>query len=185
MPDDADQLLVEDGEYEVIEPASERHCAFLKDNGERCKAYRVRGERLCAGHLGLGVAAGGDIARAAQREGAARRSELVAERKRTPQEAMRAVLAERAEDFARVRVEIALDPKTSASDRLAAIRDLESRVLGKPTERVEHSVEVPGSIQRLREMSAEERDALWRQLEDEGVVAELEAELPMLALPPG
>lgn len=87
---------------------------------------------------------------------------------------MRAVLAASAEDFANVRRQIALDPKASASDRLAAIRDLETRVLGKPTERVEHAVEIPQLWQDWQKLSYKELLEVRAQLASD-LPLELEA----------
>ena len=149
----------------------DRRCQGVKGDGSACTAWTVQGESYCAGHLGLGVAAGGDVARAAQRQGARDRSEQLRKAKRAPQAVYRDAVTEHAEEFVRARLEIIRDPKASASDRLAAMSALENRALGKPDQPTTHVVEMPDDFQVLRTMSREDLGALYRQLQADGALA--------------
>ncbi len=58
----------------------------------------------------------------------------------------------------------------SDADALRAIEAMESRIYGKPTERVETST-VPSTLEEVRSMSREERRAVLARLEAEGHLA--------------
>ena len=132
-----------------------------KKTGEQCAGFAVHGENLCAGHLGRGVAAGGDVAREAQRQGAARRSAMLQERKRRPQDVYAEALNAHAEAMSERLVKIATDQASSDADALRAIEALNSRVLGRPRELLE-TVTKPEEVQRMEEMTDAE---LWAALE--------------------
>lgn len=109
----------------------ERRCWRVKDAVDdeprsQCKAFRVRGQPYCAGHLGLGGIdpyAGG-AASAQARSGRAQA------RKMTVLEAAHAVLEEHADAILR-------NWTSQAADDWRAADALMTRVFGRPTERVE------------------------------------------------
>lgn len=155
-----------------------RHCSFLREDGTQCKGWKVKGEELCAGHLGLGIAEDPEAyGKAGAAASAEVRQERAEERRRTPQEAFRAALVLHAEQLAGELVRIATSGESDA-DRLRAIEALSSRVLGKPTEKVEHTVSIPRTVEELEQLSDAELDAIIAQ-------AELERGGSLLALPPG
>jgi hypothetical protein len=130
-------------------PEDERRCTAIKADGSRCRASRARGGELCAGHAGLGVAAGGDVARAAQQLGAKGRSALRREARvlavMTPRERMNAAIAQRVDDG---RILRALDRGLASGDDRVAVQTAEGmldRLLGKPTSITE--TQLPGTQQ--------------------------------------
>ena len=147
-------------------PTSEpdaRRCSFMRDDGTRCNGWRVHGEELCAGHLGKGVAASPEAARAAQKQGARRRSEMLAKARKRPEDAYREALYANAEEIANRLAEIAMHGEPSEAIRAAEV--LTSRVLGKPTDRHEVVAKVPETLQELEGMSRAELEAILAELE--------------------
>jgi hypothetical protein len=65
---------------------------------------------------------------------------------------------ELASEFVSIRRAIARDPQASASDRLRAMEQLESRALGRPTEHVEQTVRRPSALEDIERMSEDELD---------------------------
>jgi len=144
-------------------------CQASTRDGSPCTAFPVRGEQLCAGHLGRGLAANPAAAAA---QSATRRQEQARTRKKRPQEVYSEALLENAEEFARRLVEIGLRGEDAAA--LRAIEALNSRVLDRPKETVEQvKLPVPEELQAVRDMSREEREELWRRLHavEEGLPA--------------
>ena len=66
----------------------------------------------------------------------------------------------------RPRLAIINDATVPARDRLRAMEQLESRVLGKPEERVEQVNEEPEELAAMRAMSPEARRILLRQMNE-------------------
>jgi hypothetical protein len=137
-------------------------------NGDRCKGWRVKGESLCAGHLGLGVSAN-------PRESASLSAEVRKERRearegrdhadggarrgRRPQEAIR----ERLEQ----------DPEAVADYVMAAIKaGKDIRALTSILDRVYSDeagpVDEPHTFDELAKLNRDERRLLMRQLEAAG-----------------
>lgn len=159
-------------------PRDERLCTHVREDGTLCGGWRVKGQELCAGHLGLGVAASPEAARAAQQAGVSRRSEIAQRRRRRavdvyqdilelPVDDVRALARQRdlsvAEAFAVERVLMALDDSYSGADRAKAMEQLEARAMGRPTERVEVEQSDP-LRETLAGMSPEERRAMLMAL---------------------
>jgi hypothetical protein len=151
-----------------------RRCAFVKNDGTRCKAWKVKSESLCAGHLGRGIAADPQAyGKAAAAKAAELRVSRAEDRKRTPTEVYANALNEHAERFVEARLAIVDDPKASASDKLGAMRDLENRALGRPKETQVHEVEIPEDWAMLDQMSVAELATLYRRLVPDGALLEL------------
>ena len=173
--------VIADGEAgeALVDP---RRCTHVKDDGTRCKGWKMSGSDFCAGHT-LGFGRGSDPREAASKSAAVRkghaqaRSEALQAARRRPQDVYRAALVEHAEELAARLLDIARNG--SDSDALRAVEALNSRVLGRPTERVEVQAEVPETVEALRRMSSAERMALLGQLEQQGSTA-LAQVLPML-----
>jgi hypothetical protein len=141
-----------------------RHCEQRKQDGRRCRGWKVSGSSYCAGHSGLGVAASPEAAAAAARQSAEVRQMKAQVAKRRPIDVVREGLEADAEAFYRVRREIALDSSAPTGDRLRAIEQLESRALGKPKETVEHQGEENPLRDELLRLPQEERRAWLRDL---------------------
>lgn len=137
-----------------------RRCEKEREDGTRCKAWKVRGEPYCAGHLGLGQL---DASRAAKRS-----AEVRAGTAQARNASLRDLLARQLEENADEIVAALLDVIRTGThaDKLRAIEAWTSRVYGKPTERVEHGpLTEPETDAELRAMSEEDRLALIRQYE--------------------
>jgi len=162
-----------EGEHSATEPESrrpspatgERHCEHVRTDGSRCKGWKVKGQSLCAGHLGKGVAS--DPATYGKR-GASVSADIRHDRaekaKKRPVDVYRDAMNEHAELFVRERIAIVKDRSQPAADRLRAMEQLENRALGRPTERVE-TVSNPVD-EALEQWSQEEIDAYLRGLDD-------------------
>ncbi len=150
----------------------DRRCQGTKDDGTACGAWTVLGETYCAGHLGLGVGAGGDVARAAQRQGASRRSELAQERRKRTQDVL-VDMVEELQTEMREAYAAAIRGDDGALDRVRAAEMLLSRVWGKPKETTVVEVELPEDFQALRQMSVRDLAQLYRQLDGDGALAQL------------
>jgi hypothetical protein len=142
----------------------ERRCVHLREDGERCRGWRVRGESLCAGHLGRGIAGNPqEAARLAAAKSAEVRHARAEERKMTLQDRLAAALERNAEKIeARL---LAIIDNGNDADALRAIHEWTNRVYGRPTERVEQVTAESETERELREMSREERTAALIELE--------------------
>ena len=112
-----------------------RKCQRIRDNGQQCRAPRVKGKDLCAGHLGLGVAAP-DSSQHRAKSLETRRLKAQTVKKRAI-DVYREAVEQHAAAFVQARLQIIRDPQVNASDRLRAMEQLESRALGRPVEIVE------------------------------------------------
>ena len=141
-------------------PPDDRRCTEVGRDGERCKAWAVKGaeRQLCAGHAGLGVAASPDAARAAQKVATRRRREVAEERPRSYRETLQRAWEENAADVVARRMEIIRNG--SDADALRAIEAMENRIYGRATERVEVEATGPSTVDAVRLMPLEERRAL-------------------------
>lgn len=140
-----------------------------KRTGERCTAPPMRGERLCAGHAGRGVAASPEAARAGAEAANAGRREQAQARAEARKATLRDLLARQLEEHAETIAAALLDVIQTGThaDKLRAIEQWTSRVYGKPTERVETGpLTEPETDRELRAMTEEERLALIRRYED-------------------
>jgi hypothetical protein len=141
-----------------------RSCEHVGADGSRCRGWKVKGERLCAGHLGRGVAANP----AAYARGAAARSAEIRHgkaeaRKRRALDVYRDAVEENAQSFVDARLQIINDQAAPAGDRLRAMEQLESRALGKPKESVTVDTEESETERALKALTPEERLALWQK----------------------
>lgn len=144
-----------------------RYCeATSKKTGERCKAFAMHGSTMCAGHAGKGF--GADPSQAARKSAEVRSGQAEVRRKR-----LRDALADAVEGELHEAIVAAYRTALvsgEAGERLRAAEALLSRVYGKPKETVETvQRERPKELQEIADMTPEERDALWRELE--GVTA--------------
>lgn len=151
------------GEREREEPAVDpRRCAHVREDGSRCKGWKVKGADLCAGHL-QGFGRGGADPRAAasksaevRRAAAEARSEA---RKRSLEDVLAARLEERAEQLIDRLMEIA--ENGGDADALRAIDRMLDRVYGTAVQRTrDETVQVPEEVEAIRAMSSEERRAV-------------------------
>jgi hypothetical protein len=141
-----------------------RKCEGERKDGSPCPSWKVRGKSLCSGHLGLGIAASPEAARAAQRQSVDVRQEQASAAKRRAVDVFREAVEVHAEAFVAAKVAIALDQNAPAGDRLRAMEQLESRALGKPKETVEHQDGKSAVDQALDAMTDDELVAashLW------------------------
>lgn len=154
-------------------------CQAKRRDGQPCGARAVRGERLCAGHLGLGLAAD---PRAASRRGAARSAEVRAERVEARKRGIKQVLAEAVEREYLDDIVNAYGRGLRDPDAAVAVRSAEallSRVHGKPKETIEQ-ISDPLEHDRLRyrayleSLTKEQRTELWERIRDGGALPELE-----------
>lgn len=150
----------------------DRRCQGMKDDGTACGAWTVQGEKLCAGHLGLGVAAGGDVARAAQLQGAEVRSTEHKRRKQSTKERLEALVEDLQDELAEA-FRAGLAGKDGAVDRVRVAEMLLSRVHGKPKETMQVEVEMPEDLTLLRQMSWQELAVLYRRVAPDGALAQL------------
>lgn len=153
------------GEEETVDP---RRCSHLKGDGSRCKAWKVKGEPYCAGHLGLGKL----DAKGAAAVSAKARQRTAEVRPKTYKQALQAAWEQHAERIVARRLDI-IDNGSDA-DALRAIEAMESRIYGKPKETVEQ-VTTPRTVEALSAMTPEERRQLLIQLEAEGRMPVLRA----------
>ena len=151
----------------------ERHCSHIREDGSRCKGWKMRGSDLCAGHAGRGIAANPS---AYAREGAAVSAEVRQERAEVAPKSYKQALQAAWEQHAAAIVARRLDIITNGSDAdaLRAIEAMESRIYGKPKETVEQ-VTTPRTVEAIRSMTADERRQLLHQLEAEGRMPVLRA----------
>ena len=166
QPEPAEQNpspLATQGEEEAWD---ERRCGRGKADGTRCKAFKVKGEDACAGHLGLGI--GKDpaaYAREAASASAQARSDRAEERKKRVKDR----LADAVEGDLADAIIAAYRKGLESDDPATAMRAAEgilSRVYGKPKEIVEQTVTKPEEIARLDQLSDEELWALFRTTGD-------------------
>ena len=126
----------------------------------------MKGEQLCAGHLGRGIAADPS---AYAKQGAAQSAEVRQERAevapKSYKQALRAAWEAKADAIVARRLDIILNGSDSDAER--AISAMEARIYGKPKETVEQ-ITTPRTVEALRTMSPEERRQLLIQLEGEG-----------------
>jgi hypothetical protein len=166
----ASEAMEAEQPMEVVDPErtiDARHCTFVKDDGSRCKGWKVKGTDLCAGH-GAGFGHGGaDPREAASRSAEVRRGNAEV-RKRRPQEVYNEAMVENAAEFVAARLALIRDPRALPSDRLRAMEQLEARAMGKPKEHVLVEAEEPESLAAIRAMSRDERRDLMRRLEGSG-----------------
>jgi hypothetical protein len=139
-----------------------RRCEQRKEDGRRCRGWKVSGSSYCAGHTGLGVAASPEAAAAAARQSAVVRQEKAQVAKRRALDVYREAVEEHAEAFVQARLSIINDSTASAGDRLRAMEQLESRALGKPKETLEHQDGKSEVDRMLDRMSTEELEELAR-----------------------
>jgi len=151
--------------HDPIPTPPKQQCEGIsKKTGERCQAFAVHGERLCAGHGGKGF--GADPAAAAKKSAQIRSGQAEA-RRRGPRDVYAQALVDNAEALVARLLAIALKGEDDGA-ALRAIEQLTSRVLGKPKETVE-THERPDELKKIAEMTPQERDALWRELMAKGV----------------
>jgi hypothetical protein len=133
----------------------------------------VKGEDLCAGHLGRGIASdpAGYGKRGAKVSGEIRRDRAETRKRRTLD-----VLAAAVEDLQseiRAAYEAGLRGEDGAEQRVRVAEMLLSRVHGKPKETQVVEVEMPDDFQALRQMSVRDLAQLYRQLDGDGALAQL------------
>lgn len=124
-------------------------------DGKPCQAWRVRGQDACAGHLGLGI--GQDMERARERSAATRSGDAEARRenrRKSFQDHAADALQAKAESLIAVYLDAAGGGDWRAAEALA------TRVLGRPTERVEVN-----ESRGIDELTAEERAELRKQVQ--------------------
>jgi len=147
-------------------------CEGIKKNGERCGARAVHGERLCAGHLGLGLAAD---PKAASRRGAARSAQVRAERVEARKRGIKQALADAVEQEYLDDILDAYGRGLRDPDAAVAVRSAEallSRVHGKPKETIEQQILDPLDAYKLKldaylsTLSADELSVLLRRMEN-------------------
>ena len=150
-------------------PPDARRCQGEGRDGERCKAYAVRGQSLCAGHAGLGIAADPAAAQAAsvrvRKEQAEDRQHVAEKAQRTVKQAL-AGLAEELVEELKGAYRAALR-SGSADDlrRAQAAEYLLSRVYGKPAQPTrDETPTVATALAELDDLSLEELGALARGL---------------------
>lgn len=149
-------------------PPDERRCSHVYEDGdkagERCVSWAMKDSaaQLCAGHAGVGVAASPEAARAAQALSAERSRERAEKPVRSAKQVFREGVERDAEEFYAIKLAIARDERAPASDRLRAMEALETRAMGRPTERVEVESKTPTTVTELQAMSMEERIAFIR-----------------------
>jgi hypothetical protein len=116
-------------------PPDDRRCSHEYEDGRRCRAYRARGHKVCAGHAGLGFGGGEDAYRRAQAKSAERKRQLSEKAQVMAYGGVRAALLRAIE--ARTDTIIAAYDRglASADDRVAmtAADTLLDRYLGRPT----------------------------------------------------
>lgn len=140
---------------QIATNADSRKCTATTKSGDPCPSWAIRGEKLCAGHAGIG---GLDSVRAGLASGAARRARAE-ERSRTALDWAAKKLEEHGEELARLIVEAA----QRGDWRAAAF--LYERVHGKPVERVTQTqAQDPAGIAA---MQPEERRAMLARLLEE------------------
>jgi hypothetical protein len=155
----------EQGQAGVLNERDPRLCTFVKPDGSLCKGWKAKGTALCAGHLGLGMAADpAAYSKEAAHRSAEVRQEAAQVRKRRAVDVYREAAEQHAEEFVRVRVAIVRDRRASAGDRLKAMEQLEARALGRPTERIETETVRSEAQQELDNMTPEQRIALLRRM---------------------
>lgn len=131
-------------------------CTATAKHGGRCKAHPVRGETLCAGHLGLGVG-GGDATLSAKGVAArvAAGKARVEARRMTALDHAAAVLERHGEELA------GLIMAAARKGDWRAVAFLYERVYGKPVEKTEDVTH-----RELSDLTQAERDELRAQLVD-------------------
>lgn len=145
----------------TVEERDARLCEQEREDGSLCGAWKVRGERLCAAHMGLGLAASPEAARAAARVTNDRRREQAQLRAKRAVDVYRDVLEAHAQEFADARLAIIRDKHSTPSERLQAMSQLEDRALGKPTAVTEDvTVREPEDIEAFRMLTLEEQLAV-------------------------
>jgi hypothetical protein len=139
-----------------------RRCSRTKRDGNPCGAWAVRGKDACPGHLGLGLAADPSASarkgNASRREAGERRREA---RRMTLQDHLAAAAAEHAAELV-----AAYRRGWLADDAGTAFRAAEaflSRMLGRPTERVETREITPDDLETL---TLDEIEAELRKLDE-------------------
>jgi hypothetical protein len=142
-----------------VEGRSTRQCVGSRADGERCGAVPVTGTLLCSLHAGLLDSAQGGRARAEKARERRREAEEALGRRSLGTRAMIAdVLHDRAEDVAKV-VNALIDRAAAGDQRAQALLlPYIDQALGKPQERVEHTV--PGSAEEIASASDESLRAL-------------------------
>lgn len=159
----------EEGKTE--EAVDERRCAHVKDDGTRCKGWKVKGADLCAGHLNGFGRGGADPREAASRSAEVRKAS--ADARSEARERAAGTLQDRTAAFlARDDVQRALERRWmdildngSDSDAIRLHAQLSDRVFGRPTERVEvEDVTLPSSIADIDAMTPEQRRAALREM---------------------
>jgi hypothetical protein len=151
------------------EQPDERHCAFVKADGGRCKGWAIKdGSGLCSGHSGRGLAANPEAASRLSRERAEQQDETQERlgqgvssvpRPKTPLEALRAEVEADPEGFAKLFMKAAKEGRDVRA--LTAIYD---RLYGEEAAHVDE----PHTFDELAKLSREQRRALITQLERAG-----------------
>jgi hypothetical protein len=146
-----------------------RHCEHTKEDGSRCKGWTVKGESLCSGHLGRGIAANPSasarLANQSRREVGEERRERLERAPRTVREARQMVYEELKDDMLDAWREAIRTGDPVAIRRAEASERLASRVEGRPTEHVVTEALKPRWKQEMDALSLEELEALrdeWR-----------------------
>lgn len=147
----------------TTEAPTKAQCTALKADGNRCKAYAVKEQTKCAGHLGLGIAADpktyGSMGAAASLD---TRQEQAAARKRSAKDWISHELEHRGREIVAAAADAAIDGDWRAGAWLF------DREYGKPAERIDHTVGLDLAL-----LSRTERDDLVRKGLGEGDVIEL------------
>lgn len=144
------------------EPGKPRRCVAARKSGERCAATAAASALVCPIHAGRADPAAGGRAKAARRRHALEAAEnRVAERALGVRAALAAQLAEQETE---VRAIVAgLVTAGAAGDRKAAALLLPylDQALGRPQERVEHTI--PETPEELESLSTSQLEALVAQ----------------------
>lgn len=146
----------------VTEAPAKPKCSALNKAGEPCKAPRANGTELCAGHLGLGIAANpAAYAKAGNNASAASRQARAEARQQGFTDVLAAQLHKEREALAAQWI-------AEGKRDWRATEGALTRLFGKPKE----TVEVSGGLD-LTAMSREERQALVQQALSDPDVLEL------------
>lgn len=152
-------------------PPDERRCTERGKDGERCKAYAVRGSDplLCAGHAGRGIAANPlEAARqsaAVRKQQAEDREHVASEARKTVKQQLAGLSEELVGDLRAAYRDAIQTGSQEALRRAQAAEYLLSRVYGKPAQPTrDETPTVASALEELDSLSLEELAALAHDL---------------------
>lgn len=130
-----------------LRPPHPNHCERIKEDGSRCRAYKVSGLTECPAHSGVALK-NLDPAKA-QQASARVRKERNRVRKLTPKQRLEEQAAEHEQAIVARLIEYATGEDVNGTHQLRAIALLFDRLYGKPEQKIEHVQGIQEELESL------------------------------------